>query len=653
MRRYPLFNIVLVAILAYFYVDSFQAYAQFSISENRLTTFPAKTNQGFAENFIKNYVKDKKLLVDKDTLKTRLFGVVDSLILQGEFHELLSLYQYFEAFLVEWEGAANEAHVKATFYNNLAIPYFCMGNYEYAIKFFYKSLSISEKTKGEELIRGKTYANLGLIFLQTGNAPKADHYLQQAEKIAVKGQSWKLLSGILISQGILACESDNNLVKGLAYYSKAQTLGKQYGYKDAFITATRNIANIYIELQQPRKALNILLKAIKDEEKENRKLFINDIGILRILGKSYLQLKDYSNAEKYLTIAMNIAQKQNSKNELKGIYESFYNLYRTQANYKAALQYHEKYYELMDELLNADNMKTINNMEFKYRTAQKDKEIAENKLKITQQQKNLGQKNFWMTLIITASLIILLSGILLYRNLKHRQHNQQNQIRLLQQEKEIGQLSAMMKGEEKERSRIAYELHDGIGGMLAAIKMNFAAVKERYQQQYNLMELTPIMHMVEDTTDEVRKTAHNLMPGILLKHNLTEALQIYCSSLKASGSLRISLNIYPLPNDLPKGFELMLYRTLQELLQNIIKHALATEAVIELEHRKGKINIIIEDNGQGFDVEESRPGGFGLQNLRYRVQALQGTIRIESAKGKGTTISITFDQDKINKSFDE
>src|SRR5690606_10316520 len=161
---------------------------------------------------------------------------------------------------------------------------------------------------------------------------------------------------------------------------------------------------------------------------------------------------------------------------------------------------------------------------------------------------------------------------------------------LLQQEKEINILKASMKGEERERTRIAYELHDGIGGMLAAVKMNFGAVKQRYEHLYGLEELSSLMNMLEDTTDELRKTAHNLMPGILVSHSLAEALRIWCSNVNATGKLQVSLRVTGMDAPLPKDLELTLYRMIQELVQNIIKHARATKAEVDLAHRDGEIH---------------------------------------------------------------
>ena len=182
---------------------------------------------------------------------------------------------------------------------------------------------------------------------------------------------------------------------------------------------------------------------------------------------------------------------------------------------------------------------------------------------------------------------------------------------------------------------------------MASMKMNFSAVKKQHPEISSVRGLNEIMSMLEETTSEVRKAAHNLMPNILLRYSLEEALQIYCSNINAAESgLNIILRIYH-QFALKKPAELFLYRIIQELIQNIVKHAHATEAVVEIERQGETIHIIVEDNGAGFDVQEQNPG-MGLQNLQSRIRALQGSVTIESAPEIGTTIQIHFSIHQLN-----
>ncbi len=150
---------------------------------------------------------------------------------------------------------------------------------------------------------------------------------------------------------------------------------------------------------------------------------------------------------------------------------------------------------------------------------------------------------------------------------------------------------------------------------------------------------------------EGAQSAANLMPDVLTQHSLAEALVIYCDTINHSEQLKIDLQFRGALEALDKATQLIIYRINQELVQNIIKHAQASHAVIQLVAHEDKLSIFVEDNGVGFDLQEVN-GGYGLQNLRFRVQALQGELSIMSEKGKHTTVCIEFDLNKLKQDID-
>jgi signal transduction histidine kinase len=234
----------------------------------------------------------------------------------------------------------------------------------------------------------------------------------------------------------------------------------------------------------------------------------------------------------------------------------------------------------------------------------------------------------------------------LYRSSWHQKRFQEEKFRNLEQEQEIGQLRAMMKGEEKERIRIAQDLHDGIGGMLASIKMNLSTISQEQSELRILPSFIKVSGMLNETATEVRKTAHNLMPDALSKQDLRAALLQYCEN-SSSATLHIDLQ-YDVAEQINKDAELFIYRIVQELVQNMVKHAKATYAVIQLMLHNNSLSITVEDNGIGFDTTLPVKGS-GLQNMNKRVETLQGYISISSGKGKGTTVHIEFDFNKLKK----
>src|SRR5690606_23146509 len=159
---------------------------------------------------------------------------------------------------------------------------------------------------------------------------------------------------------------------------------------------------------------------------------------------------------------------------------------------------------------------------------------------------------------------------------------------------------ALMEGEEKERRRIAQELHDGIGGRLAALQMYCSS--EEIANRLGVTHFKEISEMLESTADEIRDTAHNFMPDVLSRYSFSDALEIYCRQIAANNALDIQIQMHASPEFLSGSTQLSLYRAIQEVLQNIIKHAHATQATIQCNRDENDFKIIIEDNGEGFDI---------------------------------------------------
>jgi two-component system, NarL family, sensor kinase len=227
---------------------------------------------------------------------------------------------------------------------------------------------------------------------------------------------------------------------------------------------------------------------------------------------------------------------------------------------------------------------------------------------------------------------------------------QEQRMEILSQQSAIAQLNAAISGEEKERKRIGQELHDGISGMLTAINMNIAAIQRRHGDMPAAKELGGIIKMVQAAAIEVRKTAHNLAPGYLLENGLSNALLLFSSQINSGGSFKVSTECFGNMDDLDKKFVLMVYRIIQELVNNVIKHAEASHAAIQVRRYDNILGIMVEDNGKGFNTETSVKG-MGLTHILSRIDAVKGYISIDSRPLHGTTIHIEFDLEKISPAF--
>lgn len=192
----------------------------------------------------------------------------------------------------------------------------------------------------------------------------------------------------------------------------------------------------------------------------------------------------------------------------------------------------------------------------------------------------------------------------------------------------------------KERSRLARELHDGMGGILSATKMHLSILKNDEKKIIDSSKLDQPGSMIDYASQEIRTIAHNHSPNILLNSDLEKAINHYCQSVSNS-SLQVDCYILGDFQKFKNRFKLVIYRIVQELINNIIKHSHANHALVQISLHDNFLSLTVEDNGVGLEFNESN--GIGLANLRERVSKMNGQMTINSEIGKGTAIYLEFE----------
>lgn len=200
-----------------------------------------------------------------------------------------------------------------------------------------------------------------------------------------------------------------------------------------------------------------------------------------------------------------------------------------------------------------------------------------------------------------------------------------------------------MKGEEKERTRLARDLHDGLGGMLSGIKYSLNAMKGNLvMTPENHQAFERSMDMLDSSIREMRRVAHNMMPEALVKFGLDTALKDFCNDINQSGTLHINYQSIGLENiEVEQTTSITIYRIVQELVNNTMKHAAAKSAIVQVSKTDNAISITVEDDGKGFNtlvLEGTK--GIGWSNIQSRVEYLKGKLDVQSAPGKGTSVHI-------------
>jgi two-component system, NarL family, sensor kinase len=362
-----------------------------------------------------------------------------------------------------------------------------------------------------------------------------------------------------------------------------------------------------------------------------------DIALVKQqLGNVYLLKGDYANATKYLKEADETAKQLGLDQVRLLTLSELVQAEEKQGNINKSYEYLKALTVVKDSLQQRNNRKVVSELETKYQTKEKE-------LSLLSLQQDVKQKKLWLYIVAGTAISLLLISLLSYRTYQQKQKLQQQQIAELEKEKQLLAAEAVLKGQEEERTRLAKDLHDGLGGMLSGIKFSFNTMKENLVlTEENARAYERSMDMLDSSINEMRMVAHNLMPESLVKFGLNTALKDFCDSITGSGVLTVNYHSFGIENQLlDKNKEITIYRIVQELVNNTIKHAGATEAIVQLQKENNLLTVTVEDNGKGFDVSNpSASKGIGLSTIQNRVDYLKGMLHYNSSSGAGTSVRI-------------
>lgn len=374
----------------------------------------------------------------------------------------------------------------------------------------------------------------------------------------------------------------------------------------------------------------------------NQAVFTEIQSRLQIGRVLSLQLK-FAEAEPILSKAFNDAKlNQNSALMIIALEYMTY-LYEGRGNYKKALEYHREFKIISDSVSSVQNRIYSSNLEAKYETERKNAQIERLQTEGKVQTLELKQKKTLNYIFMGAAAAVLVIFLLSMRTYRQKQKLQQQRIAELETEKKLSATEAVMKGEERERTRLAKDLHDGLGGMLSGIKYSLNTMKGNLiMTPANAQAFERSMDMLDSSIQEMRRVAHNMMPEALVKFGLDTALQDFCNDISTSGVLQVSyVSMGLAEKKLDQTISITVYRIVQELINNSIKHSKSRTAIVQASVSADQLSITVEDEGTGFDISilESEKG-IGWNNINHRVKFLKGKVDINSRPGEGTSVLI-------------
>lgn len=519
--------------------------------------------------------------------------------------------------------------------NGLGIFYWQTGNFSEAIKNHLSALAIREKLKDSVGI-ATSLGNLALVYFDNQNAKEAERNALLSVEIAKKvNKSNIVISNLQLLANVYG--QGGQFDKALARDAEALILCKQHNDMRGLSQVYSNMANCYTAMKQYDKGLKYQLEVLKIDEFFGDKKNISDTYMN--ISAIYADQKQFKPAVDWMQKGLKYAQESKFKHGEKQGWGALSNIYEQLGDYKKALEAHQKYQSMSVDLVNEKSNQQIALMQTKFDTEKKEQKITLLNKENTIQKLSISKQQTTIAIIVGLLLVSILVAGLVYNR------NKLKQKALLQAEMLRHQdmmTKAVIDAEEHERKRIGADLHDGVGQLFSAVKMNLSGLFERIslQREEDKFLAENTLALVDESCKEVRVISHQMMPNMLLRSGIASDLKSFIEKIDAD-SLKIRLETTGFKDRLESNVETMLYRIIQETINNVIKHAQATQLDIVLKRDAREIFAVIKDNGVGFDAEKAGSfDGIGLKNILTRIEYLRGTIEYESAPGQGTTVTV-------------
>ena len=522
--------------------------------------------------------------------------------------------------------------------------------YQEAMSCYLKSIRIEEKRK-DDLRIADLNDKLGMVYYYLEVFDKSLDYNQKALDIYQAHNDTSGIAKVLNHLGSLHssrefCEKRTEEQKlsdfetAIGYYEKSVNLYSLINDGSGTAKVNQNIAAVYNKMKKPEMALGYVQKAL-DYFRE-----INDpegiAGTLYTIGKTYYLAKDYTRSIRSFKESEEIAFKGNLTGGIQYLYEALAMPYYDIGDYKNAYNTYIKYMTIRDSVYNSEKSKQIIELETKYQSEIKQQEI----MRLTAEKKR--KNSLIYSLIALSALLgfsILYSVRLVKKNKIISDQNiqiREEKIRELEKERLYLAARSVLEGEEAERSRLASDLHNGLGGLLSGIKINLSSMKENAVITHeNISAFNHAISLLDTSITELRRIAHNLMPETLNHYGIKTAVEDFCNQVAPAGPPAIGLQFFGENIRYTRELELTIYRIIQELVNNALKHAGATKINVEVISEPKRLFARVTDDGKGFEVsgEHKERKGKGLENIRDRVVAMNGTFDVWSKPGQGTEIS--------------
>jgi len=574
----------------------------------------------------------------------------------------------------------NDLYQIANFYYNTGIAYLYAGRQDSAGYFYKQALDVQKQAMKDEsydpqkidYLQMFLFKAVGMIDATSGKYDSSlDNYFN-ALALAEKMKNYKEI--ILINGRIATIYYGmSNFQQAEAYYLKGEQLCRKANDSIGLVDAYRGLCSIFLEKKEYSEALSYgeksyrILSALPNVSPDVM------MNVNQQLTDVWLQIPDYDKAMEYAKKTVEYANQTGSSSYMATALYMLSSCYLKQGKYRESeetafqalatdstnvyinfvlygniaqaniwlgnhakgIEYFRKTTNAIRAYSNKNFQSSLSEMEVKYETEKKELKIAA-----------LGKEKRLITgLSIAGGAILLLAlatFILLWRWMvqkkrvaEKQQQLAEQQIKQLEQEKQLVATQAVLDGETQERTRLARDLHDGLGSMLTGVKMKLLEMKKGVKLEHQDLErFDKALGLLDNSVQEMRRVAHHLMPVSLSRFGLKPAVNDFCRSFTPT----VVFNYFGDETRLDSMMEVVIYRSIHELVNNAIKYSGASQILVQIMQEPNRIAFTVQDDGCGFDPSVETQGT-GLQNIRNRIASFGGNIQIDSKAGEGTEVN--------------
>ncbi len=567
----------------------------------------------------------------------------------------------------------NDAVLEADALYNIGVTHQAQGNYTEALSYEEKALELQKKTN-DQAKTARTLNGLGIIYDEKGNHEKALSYYYEALKVFESLNDEDKMAMVLTNIGIVL-KAQKEYANAAKNYRQAAAIYNRLGNRFGLASCQANLGSVYLFVPNYDSALYYSLQASDEFEMQDMRQVLpitwgNAARALEQLGKmqqaeelllkakamhteydnkkelsfTLIQLARLENKQKHAAQAMQfaneglaLAKKINTLEQIMQGHEVLSSIHAATGNYLSAWKEHQLYTSKKDSLFQLEKSKQLLELQTQYETEKKDRQISDlnkdNEIKSATIQRNY---------FFFGGLVIILALAFLFWNA----HVKQKQRAIAQEQKmrlREAQINAVIDSQEKERKRFASDLHDGMGQLVSALQLNIQSIKQNQDLEKTVALVENSENLLSDIQTEIRNIAFNLMPHVLVKEGLVPAVRELARRVNKSGALNIELSTHDLPNDFSPLAQVSIYRIIQELVSNMVKHSGANSITISFTGFPDEVVLTIEDDGTGYDLAsfQNSKHGNGWSTIQTRLNLIKAQIEFDTVAGrKGSTVII-------------